>query len=85
MPILNRNNCYVDPQSGGVIFNGSPELQEIIKLKTSINTLNTKLDKLQTDIDTLNTNLDKLIKLGGVQIGRKMGNSRFSKNDGQEI
>lgn len=69
MAILTRNNCYVDPKSGGVIFNGSPELQEITKLRADIAVLNDKMDKLLELIE------------GGVQIGRKMGNSRLSKND----
>lgn len=73
MALLNRNNCHVDPKSGGIVFNGSPELQEIINIRADIRTLNTKLDKLT-----------ELIK-GGVQIGRKMEDPRFSKDDDQKI
>lgn len=73
MALLNRNNCHVDPKSGGIVFNGSPELQEIINIRADIRILNTKLDKLM-----------ELIK-GGVQIGRKMEDPRFSKDDDQKI
>lgn len=73
MAVLNRNNCHVDPKSGGIVFKGSPELQEIINIRADISALNTKLDKLM-----------KLIE-GGVQIGRKMEDPRLSKNNDQEV
>lgn len=69
MAILNRNNCHVDHNSGGVIFHGSPELQEIINVRADIRALNTKLDKLMELIE------------GGVQIGREMEDPRLSKGD----
>lgn len=69
MAILNRSNCSVDPKSGGVIFHGSPELQEIINLRADVRAMNTKLDKLM-----------ELIK-GGVQIGREMEDPRLSENN----
>lgn len=73
MTVLNRNNCHVDPNSGGVIFHGSPELQEISNVRADIRALNTKLDKLMELIE------------GGVQIGRKMEDPRLSKNNDQKI
>ena len=73
MALLNRNNCHVDPKSGGIVYNGSPELQAIINIRADIRALNTKLDKLTELIE------------GGVQIGRKMEDSRFSKDDDQKI
>ena len=73
MAVLNRNNCHVDPNSGGIIFNGSPELQEIINIRADICALNTKLDKLMELIE------------GGVQIGRKMEDPRLSKDNDQKI
>ena len=73
MARLTRNNCTVDPHSGGVIFHGSPEFQEIMKLREEIQNLHTKLDKLIELIE------------GGVQCGRKVEHSRFSSNNGQEV
>lgn len=73
MAMLTRNNCSVDPKSGGIIFHGSPELQEIINLRADIRALNTKLDKLTELIE------------GGVQIGRKMEDPRFSKDNDQKV
>lgn len=73
MATLNRNNCRIDPKSGGVIFHGSPEFQELNKIRQDIQEINTKLDEIL-----------KFIK-GGIQIGRKMEDPRFSANDDQKI
>ena len=73
MATLNRNNCRVDPKSGGVIFHGSPELQELNKIHQDIQKINAKLDEIMTFIK------------GGIQIGRKMENPRLSTNDDQKV
>ena len=44
MAHLNNNNSRVDKGSGAIIFNGSPELQEIMKLQRRMNTLEHKLN-----------------------------------------
>lgn len=44
--VLNNSNCTVDKESGAVIFHGSPELQEIVKLKKHVKTLEDKIDTL---------------------------------------
>lgn len=73
MATLTRNNCRIDPKSGGVIFHGSPELQ--------------KLEQIQQEVHTLHAKLDELIEFikGGIQIGRKMENPRLSTNDDQKV
>jgi len=73
MATLNRNNCRIDPKSGGVIFHGSPEFQE--------------LNKIQQDVQEINTKLDEILEFikGGIQIGRKMEDPGFSANDDQKI
>ena len=73
MARLNHNNCRVDLKSGGIIFDGSPELQEIINLRADIRNINTKLDKL---IELIN---------GGVLNGRKVENSGFSTDNDQKV
>ena len=73
MAVLNRNNCHVDPKSGGVIFNGSPELQEIVNVRADMRAINEKLDKLIAMLE------------GGIQIGREMENPGFSQDDDQKI
>ena len=66
MAQLTSGNSRVDPGSGAVIFNGSPELQELIRLHKDIDTLSKKFDMLANGILTL-------LK-GGTDNGRKMEN-----------
>lgn len=70
MAILTRNNCKVDPKSGGVIFHGSPEFQEIVKLREELNAIDQKLDKLIAILER------------GVSSGREMETSGLSASDG---
>lgn len=73
MATLTRNNCKVDPKSGGVIFQGSPELQEMRIIRQEIQQLHNKLDKLLEVIQ------------GGSPNGREMENPRLSKNNDPKI
>ena len=63
---LTSGNSRVDPGSGAIIFNGSPELRELMKLRKDIDTLNKNINALTDCILTL-------IK-GGNDNGRKMEN-----------
>ena len=60
MAQLTNSNCRVDKGSGAIIFNGSPELQEIKKLHK-------KMDALAEKINYITTLLE-----GGTSDGRKM-------------
>lgn len=64
MTMLNQGNCTVDKESGGVIFHGSPELREIVKLQKQIK-------ELREENKTLNDKLDSILELlkGGNQDG----------------
>ena len=74
MTPLNKGNSTIDPNSGAIIFNGSPELQAMCKLQNSIDSLNKKLDKI----------LDILSK-GGISDGREVENTRFSPNNDPKV
>ena len=71
---LHKGNSTIDPNSGAIIFNGSPELRAICELQKSIKTLNTKLDLLI-----------EIVSKGGVNDGRQMETSRFSQNHDSKI
>lgn len=62
MPQLNNTNCRVDKGSGAIIFNGSPELQELVKLRNQLNTLDKKMDYIIS------------LLMGGEYSGGKMEN-----------
>ena len=46
MPRLNDGNSSVDKSSGAVIFQKSPELLEIMRLKEEIKKLDVKMDNI---------------------------------------
>ena len=56
MPELNKSNSRVDKGSGAIIFNGSSELQELIKLQKRMNTLEHKVDKILALLEGGNVN-----------------------------
>ena len=60
MAQLTKSNCRVDKGSGAIIFNGSPELQEIQKLHRKMDALNKKVDFIITLLE------------GGVRDGRTL-------------
>ena len=71
---LNKGNSTIDPNSGAIIFNGSPELRAICELQQTLKAINNKLDVLIT-----------LIAKGGITDGGKMESSRFSQNNDPKI
>lgn len=62
MAQLTKSNCKVDKGSGAIIFNGSPELQEINELHKKMNDLQKKMDYIITLLE------------GGVRDGRTLEN-----------
>lgn len=64
MAMLTNSNCTVDKESGGVIYHGSPELREIVKLQK-------QMKELHEENKTLNDKLDSILELlkGGNQYG----------------
>lgn len=73
MAYLNNNNCVVDPNSGAVIFKGSPELRAINNLTNQIRELNIKMDMVL-----------EILK-GVVKSGGTLETTRFSKNNDPEV
>lgn len=71
---LNKGNSTIDPNSGAIIFNGSPELRAICELQENVSLLSNKLDKII-----------ELLSKGGINDGRKMENTRFSQNNDPKI
>ena len=43
---LSNSNCSVDKETGAVIIRKSPELQEILRLRQEMNSLNKKMDEI---------------------------------------
>ena len=70
---LHKGNSTIDHNSGAIIFKGSPELQAIVELQSSIKSLSTQLDRI---IELLE---------GGITNGREMENSRFSPNNDTKV
>lgn len=66
MAQLTKNNCLVDPKSGGVVFTGSPEMRAIRDLSNKVDKLHVKIDVLIKLLEGVNEN------------GRKVETSRFS-------
>lgn len=62
MAQLTSSNSRVDKGSGAIIFNGSSELQEIMKLHRKIDALDKKMEQIITLLE------------GGTSNGRKMEN-----------
>ena len=60
MAQLTRNNSRVDKESGAIIFNGSPELQEIQKLHKKMDTLTEKIDRILALLEGGNSNGGKM-------------------------
>ena len=61
---LNNSNCSVDKETGAVMVHKSPELQEILRLRQEVSSLNEKMDTIL-----------KLLK-GGKEDGQKMAKWR---------
>ena len=43
---LANSNCSVDKETGAVMVHKSPELQEILRLRQEVNSLNKKMDEI---------------------------------------
>lgn len=43
---LNNSNCSVDKETGAVMVHKSPELQEILRLRQEVSSLNKKMDTI---------------------------------------
>ena len=67
MALLNSGNSRIDPSSGAVIFDGTPELKEMIKIRAELKDINLKLDKL--------------LEITGDQHGREMETPRLSSEN----
>ena len=71
MALLNSGNSRIDKNSGAIIFDGSPEFKEILKIREDLKDINLKLEKL-------------LMLVDGDDYGGKVETSRFSKKNDSE-
>ena len=74
MEPLNKGNSTIDPNSGAIIFKGTPELRAIRDLQETLKSTNKKLDMIIN-----------LLYKGGVNDGGKMESTGFSQNHDSKI